>query len=225
MAKVPTLIEFKNQKQFRIIPSSYPPINFFEDLVDASEMEILFEIESMTNERLLEEAGDIFLVPNEDRIAGPGSTVVMAAFTHIGRPSRFTDGSFGVYYASLTLETAIRETVFHREKFLSSTQEPACEISMRTYEGKILQPLYDVRKKEYHHLHHPDDYSASQSFGRMMREKNSWGMIYNSVRHSGGECIAALRTKTISVPIQTKHLRYVWNGKKIANVLDVRSML
>ncbi len=50
----------QGQQQFRIIPSVFPPINFFEDLVDPSEMEILWEIENMTNERLRQEVGDIF---------------------------------------------------------------------------------------------------------------------------------------------------------------------
>src|SRR5579864_9494439 len=99
MSELPKLAHFINQKQFRIIPSVYPPITFFEDLVDPSEMEILWEIESLTNERLRQEAGDIFLVPHEDRISGPGSSIIMAAFTHLSKPTRFSDGSFGVYYA------------------------------------------------------------------------------------------------------------------------------
>ena len=109
------LVHMPHQRHYRIIPSAYPTINFFEDLVDPAEMETLWEIESLTNDRLRQEAGDIFLVAPEDRICGHGASVVMAAFTHIGRPSRFTDGSYGVYYASFSTKTAIRETVHHRE--------------------------------------------------------------------------------------------------------------
>src|SRR5690349_11222276 len=103
MLKQPQPVLLEDRIQIRIIPSVYPSINFFEDLVDASEMETLWEIESLTNERIRQEVGDLFLVPPEDRVSGPGSSVVMAAFTHIGKPSRFTDGSYGVYYASLSL--------------------------------------------------------------------------------------------------------------------------
>src|SRR5438874_2590584 len=97
MSELPKVIDLKGQKQFRIIPSVYPPINFFEDLVNPAEMETLWKIESLTNERLQQETGDIFLVPAEDRISGPGSSVVMAAFTHISvdKPTRFTNGSYG----------------------------------------------------------------------------------------------------------------------------------
>lgn len=105
MPALPILSNLDEQHQYRIIPSVYPPINFFEDLVDPSEMEILWEIEHLTNERLRQEAGDIFLVPTEDRISGPDASIVMAAFTHTGKASRFTDGSFGIYYAGLSKET------------------------------------------------------------------------------------------------------------------------
>lgn len=215
----------QGQKQFRIIPSVYPPINFFEDLVDPSEMEALWEIEGLTNERLRQEAGDIFLVSPEDRVSGPGSSVVMAAFTHVGRPSRFTDGRYGIYYASLTPETAIRETVYHREQFLRATREEACELAMRVYEGSIHQSLYDIRGPKFKAFHDPFNYSESQRFGSELKESKSWGLIYNSVRHSGGHCIAAFRPPAITIPKQSSHLRYVWNGESIIEVIAARSIL
>ena len=219
-------IHLHHQKQYRIIPSVYPPINFFEDLVNPAEMETLWEIESLTNERLRQEVGDIFLVPPEDRISGPGSSVVMAAFTHIGKPSRFTDGSFGIYYASMSYETAIYETVYHREKFLSATRESACEITMRLYEGKITKPLHDIRAKKFNKFHHPHDYSDSQRFGKELKDAaKSWGILYKSVRYEEGECIAIFRPPAISIPKQTSHLRYVWNGVKITEVFDTKSMM
>src|SRR6185312_7303050 len=104
MLQLPQSINLIGQKHFRIIPSIYPPINFFEDLVDPSEMQIVWEIEGLTNERLRQEVGDLFLVAPEDRVSGPASSVVMAAFTHISKPTRFSDGSYGVYYASFSRE-------------------------------------------------------------------------------------------------------------------------
>jgi hypothetical protein len=225
MSKLPKQVLLAAQKQFRIIPSVYMPINFFEDLVDPAEMEILWELEGMTNERLRAETGDIFLVPPEDRVSGNGSSVVMAAFTHIGKPSRFTDGSFGVYYASLDYETAIRETVYHREQFLMATHEDAGEITMRVYEGKILKPLHDIRAAIFKHYHHQQNYHESQTFAKQLKASQSYGLIYNSVRHQGGQCIAALRPPAISIPTQTAHLRYAWDGTRIVEVFDTKSVL
>ena len=225
MVKVAKLIELKHQIQYRIIPSVYPPINFFEGIVEASEMEALFEIESMTNDRLRQEVGDVFLVPVEDRVSGPGSSVVMAAFTHIGKVSRFTDGSYGIYYAGFSLETAIRETVFHRENFLRATNEEAGDITMRVYEGKIIQPLHDIRSKEYIDLHHAEDWKSSQKFAREMKKKNSWGLVYNSVRHAGGTCIAVFRPPAVSNPKQSLHLKYHWNGDQVTAVSSTEIVL
>lgn len=214
-----------DKKHVRIIPSIFPPINFFEDLVDPKEMEILWEIESLTNERIRQEIGDLFLVPIEDRMSGPGSSIVMAAFTHIGRPSRFTDGSYGVYYAGLSKKTAIKETVFHRERFLLATHEEACEITMRLYEGKIIKPLHDIRNPTFNSFHDPNDYAPSQLFGQTLRETQSWGLVYNSVRDQNGECIAIFRPPAISDLLQISHLRYIWNGKKITDILDTQRII
>lgn len=225
MFQEPSVIDLTGTTQYRIIPSVYPPINFFEDLVDPAEMETLWEIESLTNERLRQEAGDISLVPKEDRVSGLGSSVVMAAFTHLSKPTRFSDGSYGVYYAGLSKETAIRETVFHRERFLSATQEDACELTMRLYQGKILKPLHDVRIDAYQNIHDPQNYEPSQQFGQQMRALASWGLVYRSVRHKGGNCIAVFRPPAISIPHQTSHLKYIWNGTQITNVLRVTDEL
>lgn len=220
MDTIPPLTTLNWEYHYRIIPSVFPPINFFEDLVEPAQMEEAFYIEGLTNDRIREEVGDIFLVPKQDRISGKGSSIVMAAFTHIGKPSRFTNGSYGVYYASKVLQTAIKETVFHREKFLSSTQEDPIDIDMRVYMGKILKPMHDLRSEKYIPLHHPNDYTESQIAGQSLKENDSWGAVYNSVRDIGGECISIFRPPAISIPTQSKHLMYVWNGQKIIHVCE-----
>ncbi len=207
------------QHTYRVIPSQFPPVNFFEELVDPSLMEELFYVESLTNDRLRDEVGDIALVPTSDRVSGNGSTVVMAAFTHISiaRSSRFTDGSFGIYYAAKDLETAIKEKAYHTEKFLSYTNQVAGSVTMRVYQSKkLLRPMRDIRRATYDHLHHPYNYAASQNLGRELKMANAWGIVYNSVRHSGGECVAIFRPPAVPLPvIQTKHLQFDWNGSKI----------
>lgn len=222
--ELPPQVDLSGQRHYRIIPSVYPPINFFEDLVNTDEMETLWEIESLTNERLRQETGDIFLVPQEDRVSGQGSSVVMAAFTHIGRPSRFTDGSFGIYYASFSQNTAVKETVYHRETFLAATNEDPCEVTMRMYEGKIKKPMHDIRKKNYADYHDQHNYFASQQFGKQVKEMKSWGIVYPSIRDQSGFNIAALRPPAISIPKMQFHLKYIWDGKRIIDVVRITSI-
>jgi hypothetical protein len=208
------------EHQYRIVASAFPPINFFETLVEPELMEELFYIEGLTNDRLRDEAGDIALVDPEDRVSGPGSSPVMAAFTHIGADSRFSDGSFGVYYAAKRLTTAIEETKFHRARFLGYTREDAGELDLRVYVGEVAKPLHDVRGAAYGHLHDPDDWGPSQAFGLAMRAVRSWGIVYRSVRDIGGECIAALGPPAVTIPRQGPHLSYVWDGTRIVRVYE-----
>lgn len=202
-------------KGHRIIPSHYPPINLFERIYDsAEEWEEAYEIEALTNDRLLDQAGDLNLVAPEDRLTGPGASPVMAAFTHFGFGSRFTNGVFGVYYAADSLETAIAETIYHKEREMAAAGEESLELTMRCYIGDIVRPMQDIRGDDYRHLHNPDDYSASQAFAASCRAHGTAGLLYNSVRRAGNECIAAFKPIALSAPVQGDHLRYFWDGDK-----------
>jgi len=208
------------QAAYRIIPSCFPPVNFFEDMIDAELMDAAFVLESRTNNRLREVIGEISLVAKEDRVTGVGSSPIMAAFTHINKASRFTDGhQFGIFYAAQTKSTAIIETRYHREKFLSYTNEEAGVITMRCYVTKPIKPMVDIRNG-YLELHDPDDYSASQLFGAKMKSENRQGIVYRSVRHPRRDCIAVLRPKAVDHCKQSTHYDYYWNGKKIEQVIE-----
>ncbi|MEH6712292.1 RES family NAD+ phosphorylase [Paraglaciecola polaris] len=211
-------------KVHRLIPSHFPPISLFEDVANQDEFDILYAVESLTNDRLLEDAGVITLVEPQSRIYGQGSTPVMAAFTHIGRESRFTFGKYGVYYGANSLDTAIAETRHHREVFLATTQEPDTEITMREYINQVVLPVDDIRGSSYDGLHDPNSYDAPQTFAAQQRKEGSNGLLYRSVRYAGGECVGLFKPIALSPTVQGCHLRYVWKGKaqRITDVLEVK---
>lgn len=204
----------------RLVPSKFPPISLFDWADTEEELEQIALLEGLTNERMQAELGRINLIPKEDWIGGPGSTPLMAAFTHIGQPSRFTDGSYGVYYAACSLETAIKETVFHRERFYSASQENPCAITMREYIAKIKKPLIDLRSSEYDELLNPDPmfYDKSQEFGKKVYDEKHWGLLYPSIRKAEGLCMAIFRPPALTLPRQGCHLRYMWDGSRISEV-------
>jgi len=216
----------RGSKQLRIIPSRFPPITLFERLVDADELEVAYAIESMTNDRVQAELGNLYLVDKADWVTGPGASIVMAAFTHIGRKSRFSDGSYGVYYAGRDEQTAIVETVFHTERRMRETKEPAIELEMRCYAGTIREPLDDIRGNTYAHFRDPDlsTWVVCQAFGAERRAADAFGILYRSARNPGGECIASFTPKAVSRPKQGKHFRYCWNGTRIDRVIDIRGI-
>lgn len=224
-AAEPGKVTLRWQKIYRIVAARHPPVNVFEGILPARQMEMAWFIEGLTNDRLRDETGQAPLVSDADRVQGHGSSIVMAAFTHIGRPSRFSDGSYGVYYAAHSLETAVRETAFHRGRFLAATHEAACEVDMRAYVGRPLQPFLDLRGPRFNHLHHPDDYATPQAYAKPLRDRGHWGIAYRSVRHEGGECIAAFKPQAVSIPLAGAALAYVWDGERIGKVYEKSEVL
>ena len=121
---------------WRVIPTRYPPIQLFERVGDPADWEALAEIESLTNPRIRDELGDIRLVPAEDRVGGPGASWVMGPFVH-RRPSRFSDGSHGVYYCAQSLGTAVHEVAFQLARFHAATGEDPLELALRSLCGSV----------------------------------------------------------------------------------------
>jgi hypothetical protein len=208
---------------YRIVPSVFPPTSIYDRVSSPADIEMLAIIEGMTNDRLREEAGDISLVPSGDRVSGPGTTAIMAAFTHLkAGGDRFTDGSYGVFYASLEIETAVAETRYHRERFLAETKEAAIDVDMRVYLVKLEGELHDLRTWPNEQIFDRDEYSGSQKLARSLREQGSNGLIYHSVRHAGGTCTAVFRPRLLSGCKQERHLTYRWNGTSITEVYEKR---
>jgi hypothetical protein len=225
MVDVPKL-QIKWRPCFRIVPSRFPPIGLFENVADPADLEAVYQIEAMTNDRLREEVGDISFVAPEDRVSGPGSTPIMAAFTHLNpEGDRFTNGTYGVFYAGRTIETAIAETRYHRIRFLQATNEPAQELDMRVYAVDLDADLHDIRAMRESHpsYYHLSNYSMSQALAAELREGGSNGIAYLSVRDEGGECAAVFRPRLLSNCRQERHLCHVWDGKAIATIYEKKS--
>ena len=223
----PAVARIAWQPSWRIIPSRFPPVQLFERVTEPQDLEAVFELDALTNPRLRNEAGNIQLVPAEDRISGPGSSVIMAAFTHLNPDgSRFSDGAYGVFYAANDFNTAVAETRHHRERFMRATAQRRMELDMRVYLVDIVGELHDLRGQRagLPLVYHTDNYAAGQHLGRMLRKAGSNGIAYDSVRRAGGECAAVFRPPVLSNVRQERHLCYVWDGRQIATVYEKREI-
>lgn len=225
MASDPPLTDVDWPEAWRIVPSRFPPVGPFDRIADPADMEALFAIEAMTNPRLRQETGELDLVPAARRIAGPGSTPVMAAFTHPNRDgSRFADGDAGVFYAARTMETAVRETMYHRARFMAATAEPAMKIEMRAYRTGVRARLHDLRGPGFRDVLAPDSYLASRALARRLRGAGSDGLVYPSVRHAGGECVAAFYPDLVAPCRQGRHLVYSWDGARMSPAYAIATL-
>jgi hypothetical protein len=173
----------------------------------------------------METIGNIDLVPPERRVGGPGASYLMAPFTHVStdRPSRFSNGSFGVLYAGKTFEVALFETMHHHIQFMAATaQQPGWTSQFREIVLDVDAQLHDIRNLDsYSSVLVPDDYSESQALGSSLRSLGSEGILYPSVRLPGGECVGLFHPNCASRPTQGRHLDYHWNGKAVDFYRDV----
>lgn len=218
------LVRVRWPKAFRIIRSIHPPIDLFEDIADPRDWEALASAESKTNPRLREHLGRLDLVPSERRVGGPGASWLMAPFVHVStdRPGRFTDGSYGVYSAGDSEEVALREVAHHHGRAMAnSAEEPGWTSQFRLLVNRIDLDLCDARPIDLYH--DPDDYGASQAFGREMRARGAGGVVYRSVRCPGGQCVGIFWPDLIGVPVQADHFDYHWDGGRVDKLRNCRT--
>lgn len=202
----------------RLVLSHFPLVDLFEDVADPADWEALARAQARTNPRVLDLVGGLSLVPAARRVSGPGASWVMGAFCHVSadRASRFGDGAFGVYYAGDALATALAEHTHHMGRFYAASGMAAGWLSeVRQLVGRIDAALLDLRGGGFAALLDPDDYGPSQAFARRQRGDGADGIVYPSVRHAPGHCVAAFYPDVVGITAQGDHFRYYWDGTRI----------
>ncbi|PZU66735.1 RES family NAD+ phosphorylase [Sphingobium sp.] len=226
--EAPSVIRIEWKGAVRIIRSAFPPIDLFEDIADPADWRLLISAEQKTNPRIMTTIGNLDLVPADRRVGGNGASYLMAPFTHVSpdRPSRFTDGSFGVLYIGKVFETALFETIHHHARFMARTAEtPGWTSQFREIILSVDADLHDLRYSSpaEHPALDPDGYKVSQALAIALRGTGSDGLVYPSIRHPGGECVGLFYPDGASSPVQGRHLDYHWDGGRVDLVRDAGS--
>ena len=204
----------------RLIASRFPTVGLYDQVASPEDLDVVFAIEALTNPRIRQELGQLSLVPPAERVTGPGATLIMAAFTHLNPlGSRFSDGNWGVYYAADSLETAVAEVSHHRAAFLARTAEAAIDIDLRWIHADLMDKLHDLRGvlAAWPAVYDPVSYGASQALGSTLRTNGSAGIVYDSVRHPQGQCVAIFKPRSLSKARAAGHLGLHWDGRAITH--------
>ena len=212
---------------FRVIPTRFPAVNLFDRVASPEDFEALYALEARTNDRVRTEVGDLDLVPREERRFGPGYGPIMAALTHLNpQGSRFSDGTYGVFYCARSRETAIAETRYHSGLFLAATQEPPMRQQMRLYTVIAQGDVVDLCGADAvdPSVLSPNAYTPGQALGRAAREAGAPGIVYPSVRDAGGECLAAFKTTLLRDCHHAAYLEYNWNGSAVDIVFELNQV-
>ena len=201
----------------RLVPSRYPPVGLLDAVAGKEDLEAIFELEGWTNDRISTELGILNRIPKEEWVVGrPMSSVIMAAFCH-PRPGggRFNSAERGAWYAARSLATAQAEIAYHRTQELAEVGVFETRIEMRLYLADFHADLYDIRanvpkNKPYHD---PTSYRASQELAERLLNDGADGVLYRSVRHTGGECLACFRPRLIGRVRVAGHYEFRWTGE------------
>jgi len=205
------------RKACRLIPTRYPTVGVFDRIAAAADLEALLELEAWTNDRLSAELGILHVVPRAEWVVGrPMASVVMGAFCH-PRPGggRFSSTDRGAWYGARTLETALAESIYHRTRELAEVGAFETRMQMRLYHADFRAAFHDIRprRQAFAPLYDPESYAVSQRLGRELLEQGSNGVVYRSVRHEGGECLACFRPKLVLNVRVAAHYEYRWEGR------------
>jgi hypothetical protein len=205
---------------YRIIPAVYPSIEIFENISHPDDLEALLQIEAMTDDIARQMNGNLRFIDRKDIITGKGSGRIMPCFFILDLEppgKRFSNNEFGAYYAAHELETSIKETIFHREKFLLETSSPAQEIDNILVLADIKGHMHDIRGKQKTHakVYQKNNYTYSRALAKKLKENGSSGITYDSVRNPGGQCTALFNPHAISHCRDSSIFTYIWDGKQI----------
>jgi hypothetical protein len=134
--------------------------------------------------------------------------------------SRFSDGTFGVWYGSDSVETTVYESAYHWYNGLlkdAGFDTQAVVVERKVYSVTCQAALLDFRKATDKHegLLHATDYSFCHSVGARIHREGHPGLVTPSVRRPAGENFAIFNSGVLSKPRHNCHLTYRLEGERI----------
>ncbi len=209
----------------RLIPSRYSPDEtVLADLADTqAEIHDLIELDGATNARILGESALLPGIGVYELIFGvPYANIVNASFTHASPlGGRFNSSTRGAWYAATAIETSLSEVAYHRRHELQEIQWPEDEVSTYDdYQADFASEFHDLRsgkpsfKKYLKAEPIPQCYAESQQLAHTLLTQGSGGVIFPSVRHKNGTCLACFRPALVYNVVRGKRYELRINAGK-----------
>lgn len=198
----PAIIYIRQDDTHRLIPSRSSDESVLTRIAADEHLHDIFELEGATNDRLLGEANLLPGISVHELLFGVAyAHVVNAAFTH-AQPdgSRFNGSDRGAWYAAFDLATSQTEVAFHKAQELKEIdwREPET-FTFTDYLADFRADFHDIRgDAAYAECLGPGTYAHSQQLAKELLASGSAGIVYPSVRHLGGTCIACFRPALVT---------------------------
>ena len=201
----------------RLIPSRYSESGtVLEEVADDEAMlRDAAQLDAVTNERIQGERYGLSGISNFELVYGiPYAQIIRAAFLHPGPfGARFNDSTRGAWYAAEKLATSIAEVAYHKARRVAEIVVPGMPgerpdedvSSYDDWQADFHAPFHVLEPREvYVDCLQPEPvpqcYLPSQLLARQLLGQQSNGLVYPSVRHEGGTCLACFRPALVYNP-------------------------
>jgi hypothetical protein len=222
--RVPPISLVRQYDTHRLVPSRHLPRGdsvLVRIADDDAHLQAIFDLDGATNDRL--RAGERLLpgIGLEELVfAVPHATVVNAAFCHphpLG--ARFNGPDRGAWYAAFELATSQAEVAFHKSVQLAEIDRFDDSVTYDDYVADFSATFHDLRRARGARAWlDPESYVQSQALAEQLLEAASLGVVYPSVRHAGGTCVACFRPALVMNVRPGKRYRFTWSGTPEARV-------
>lgn len=189
------------------------------DLVDASELDALSEIEGASSTRRIAQARGAGEVQSHELVYGvPHAHFINACFAYAKprEPNRFNGADRGAWYAAFDVETSLAEVKFHLTEMLAAAGDFNATVDYAEMFASFAGEFLDLRAHPQHQALHPEKaigYPAGNALANAARIRGLNGIIYPSVRNPGGTCLVALFPHAVQSVAQGDVYRMVWSGE------------
>lgn len=184
-----------------------------------SQFDNLLQLEGATNDRVMGEANLLPGISVHELVFGvPYYHIINAAFTY-ARPggTRFSSSYRGAWYAAFARTTAQAEVAYHYGQGLREINWREEEtVSYRDYLADFHTDFHDLREsgggkdRSFADCLDPNSYKASQRLASDLLSKGSAGIVFPSVRHKGGTCIACFRPALVGNVRQGERITFTF---------------
>lgn len=214
----PPLALVRQPDTYRLLPSRFADQedSVLGPLADsAAHLKDLFILDNATNQRLAAERGAMPGIGIDELVFGvPNFRIINAAYTY-PRPegSRFNDGRRGAWYCAFDVDTALAEVIFHKTVEYAEIDYFFDVVSYQALLADFSAQFHDLRDQAaFKACLDPSSYVASQKLAGQLLEAGSMGIVYPSVRRSGGTNIACFRPALVNNVRRGAAYQMTWSG-------------
>lgn len=225
---LPPVSQIAEPDTVRLIPSGRlkPPV--LQPLADSDdELRDLAELEGATNDRLIAETTGTAALRREELVyERPYASFINASFAHT-RPggNRFNPESRGAWYSAFRVETALAEVAYHLTRELRNIGRFENRTEYTELFAGFIGPFHDLRGAEpVPDCLHPDPatgYPAGQQLAASIIAGGGSGVLYPSVRHEGGTCLAAFHPHLVQNVRPGGLWQLAWSGSPVPTTTRV----